>query len=358
MEALDDFFRYGGAALLGWLSVLMLRNFCDRLAGKLGALSAASTAFYILGAQGDVFLFGVQAEFLFLPISSVSAVLTWLFCLTQFDDNFRIEAVHKWVVAVKLLAGLATYPVMMMGYDGVVDALTTFSRLIILGVVVHLIIVTWQGRHDDLVEDRRKVRSIFTISVVAVSIAILVMDSTSQWSAYTPYWDVIQSLSFAAIAIFLLWRLADPAGVDLFYAEPKPSEVVRATELHCELSATDQHDLNIIKAFTRSDGILEAGLTISKLSRSVNIPEHRLRHLINQHLGYRNFADFVNHHRIEAAKQKLADMDNRNIPVLTLAMDLGYGSLGPFNRAFKERTGLTPTEFRAQSMEAGLVAAK
>ncbi|WP_081786483.1 helix-turn-helix domain-containing protein [Kordiimonas gwangyangensis] len=27
-------------------------------------------------------------------------------------------------------------------------------------------------------------------------------------------------------------------------------------------------------------------------------------------------------------------------------MDLGYGSLGPFNRAFKERTGLTPSEYR------------
>lgn len=50
--------------------------------------------------------------------------------------------------------------------------------------------------------------------------------------------------------------------------------------------------------------------------------------------------------------------DNRNTPVLTLAMELGYGSLGPFNRAFKERTGLTPTEFRTQSLEAGLAAAK
>lgn len=358
MEALDDFFRYGGAALLGWLSVLMLRNFCDRLAGQLGALSAASSAIYLVGAQTDVYVFGVQAQYLFLPISSVSAVLTWLFCLTQFDDNFRLETVHKLVVTVKLVAGLATYPAMMMEADGLVAALAAFSRLIILGVVVHLIVVIWQGQHDDLVEDRRKVRSIFTISVVAISIAILVMETTPQWAAYMPYWDVIQSFSFAAIAIFLLWRLADPAGVDLFYAEPLDMESNRVIEPHCELSATDQHDLNIINTFTRSDGILEGGLTISKLSQSVHIPEHRLRHLINQHMGYRNFADFVNHHRIEAAKQQLADMDKRNTPVLTLAMDLGYGSLGPFNRAFKERTGLTPTEFRAQSMEAGLVAAK
>jgi AraC-like DNA-binding protein len=33
-------------------------------------------------------------------------------------------------------------------------------------------------------------------------------------------------------------------------------------------------------------------------------------------------------------------------PVSGLAYDLGYASLGPFNRAFKEVTGQTPTEYR------------
>ena len=32
--------------------------------------------------------------------------------------------------------------------------------------------------------------------------------------------------------------------------------------------------------------------------------------------------------------------------VLTIALEAGYGSIGPFNRAFKERFGLTPTEYR------------
>jgi AraC-like DNA-binding protein len=34
------------------------------------------------------------------------------------------------------------------------------------------------------------------------------------------------------------------------------------------------------------------------------------------------------------------------VPVLTIAMDSGFQSLGPFNRAFKADTGLTPTEYR------------
>jgi AraC-like DNA-binding protein len=34
------------------------------------------------------------------------------------------------------------------------------------------------------------------------------------------------------------------------------------------------------------------------------------------------------------------------VPVLTIALDAGFSSLGPFNRAFKADTGLTPTEYR------------
>ena len=34
------------------------------------------------------------------------------------------------------------------------------------------------------------------------------------------------------------------------------------------------------------------------------------------------------------------------IPVLTIALDSGFQSLGPFNRAFKADTGMTPTEYR------------
>jgi len=35
--------------------------------------------------------------------------------------------------------------------------------------------------------------------------------------------------------------------------------------------------------------------------------------------------------------------------VLTIALEAGYGSIGPFNRAFRERFGMTPTEYRRAS---------
>lgn len=76
-----------------------------------------------------------------------------------------------------------------------------------------------------------------------------------------------------------------------------------------------------------------------------------MRRVINGHLGHRNFAAFVNTHRITAAKAALAAPENAGRTIAAIAFDLGFGSLGPFNRAFKEATGLTPTEFRNRTLQ-------
>jgi AraC-like DNA-binding protein len=88
------------------------------------------------------------------------------------------------------------------------------------------------------------------------------------------------------------------------------------------------------------------GITIGTLATKLAVPEYRLRRLINQQLGYRNFNVFLNDHRIEEVKAALADPSQAEVPVITIAMDAGFQSLGPFNRAFKATTGVTPSEYR------------
>jgi len=90
----------------------------------------------------------------------------------------------------------------------------------------------------------------------------------------------------------------------------------------------------------------EPGLTIAGLAEQLDTPEHRLRSLINRRLGYRNFSAFLNHYRIGEAREKLSSRDEVDLPVLTIAMDLGYNSLPTFNRAFRGETGTTPSDFR------------
>ena len=137
----------------------------------------------------------------------------------------------------------------------------------------------------------------------------------------------------------------------------------KATPIFCWPTATDPCS-GSESALTPSEHVLkqkldaamagglyrEAGLSIGVLAERLGSPEHRLRALINRRLGYRNFSAFLNHHRIAEAKAMLAAPAHVDLPILTIAMDLGYGSLAPFNRAFREDCGQTPTDFRRASI--------
>jgi AraC-like DNA-binding protein len=90
----------------------------------------------------------------------------------------------------------------------------------------------------------------------------------------------------------------------------------------------------------------EERLTIGELARRLGTREHVLRRVINQGLGYRNFNEFLHAHRIREACERLRRAEDARLPILSIALGVGYSSIGPFNRAFKARIGMTPTRYR------------
>jgi AraC-like DNA-binding protein len=95
------------------------------------------------------------------------------------------------------------------------------------------------------------------------------------------------------------------------------------------------------------------GLTIAALGAEIGVPEHRLRGVINQRLGFRNFPTFINSYRIAAAKEVLADPGEARRTILEIAYDVGFASLGPFNKAFRDQAGESPSEFRRRALDSG-----
>lgn len=119
-----------------------------------------------------------------------------------------------------------------------------------------------------------------------------------------------------------------------------------------KLVAADRILLAKLTAFMKADGWRKDGLSIAAVAHELGTQEHRLRRLINVRLGHRNFADFVNGYRIEAAKARLADPAQASVTIASIAFDLGFGSLSPFNRAFRAAIGSTPTEWRRSALAA------
>jgi AraC-like DNA-binding protein len=134
-------------------------------------------------------------------------------------------------------------------------------------------------------------------------------------------------------------------GADLFPAAPEIQ--ADASDVAVVESSADQKLVEALMRLMGDERIYRHdNITIGTLATKLAIPEYRLRRLINQRLGYRNFNVFLNEHRIAEAKAALADPSQAEVPVITIAMDAGFQSLGPFNRAFKATTGVTPTEYR------------
>jgi len=139
-------------------------------------------------------------------------------------------------------------------------------------------------------------------------------------------------------------------GADLFPATPQVAPVAIAPAAVVAEAAQDQKLVDALMRLMGDERIYRHdNITIGTLATKLGIPEYKLRRLINQRLGYRNFNVFLNNHRIEEAKAALSDPSQAEVPVITIAMDAGFQSLGPFNRAFKATTGVTPTEYRRQN---------
>lgn len=222
-------------------------------------------------------------------------------------------------------------------------------HIVSLAIIGDLVRIGLFERADDLVEQRRTIRVWLPLLVAAQAASILLYEIAEMVIAVDSRSPVTQLLNSTIIFTLMLF-----AGIALLRSD---TELLVATQddrpdegreeappLDLSASETVLHE-KLTSAM--ADGLYrDTGLTIAALADHLDTPEHRLRALINQRMGYRNFSAFLNHHRIAEAREKLSSRDDVDLPVLTIAMDLGYNSLPTFNRAFRSETGTTPSEYR------------
>jgi len=277
-----------------------------------------------------------------IGISLGSAVLYWLFARAVFDDDFRLRPWHVGVWAVVALYGagvcawMTRWPV--PGFT-VMRAVPIVFALLSLAAVA----APWRA---DLVEKRRRWRGIVVgggavYALVMVSLRIASPDG--RLPAGPALADVAMLLVLTACVAA---RLLVPRAAGL-WDEPSPEPPAPAPVRDTQ---DDALAAALAQAMGEGRGYAQEGLTLAALAEQLRTPEYRLRRVINQGLGHRNFNAYVNGLRLAEAKRRLADPAERPLPVLTIALDVGFGSIGPFNRAFKAETGLTPTEFRQQKL--------
>jgi AraC-like DNA-binding protein len=348
LSTLDIALRGATVALLLVLAAALFRGFGTVLAGRLAAAfalgSAAHAVSYSIGSTSPVSIGHAPL----IALSTGNVVVFWLFTRALFDDAFKLRAWHGLLWAVVATFSFVNCLWIAPTTGGNLRLSIIAINLVVLGFIALAIIQTISSWSADLVERRRRVR-VFVVGASALYAGInAVLQILLPSGAAAEVANTVNSAVLAGVVAAISYAMMRVDGADLFPAAPEAAPVVIISGQSA--TAEDTNDQKLVDALMRLMGderiYRHDNITIGTLATKLGIPEYRLRRLINRRLGYRNFNVFLNNHRIEEAKAALSDPTQAEVPVITIAMDAGFQSLGPFNRAFKATTGVTPTEYR------------
>ena len=87
-------------------------------------------------------------------------------------------------------------------------------------------------------------------------------------------------------------------------------------------------------------------LCLTNLSIALEVYPHYITQVLST-IFNQNFYDYINTYRVDEAKKQLKDPKKSNFTVLAIAFDCGFNSKTAFNRAFKQKTSQTPSEYRS-----------
>jgi AraC-like DNA-binding protein len=338
---IDLMMRGASIALFLLWSWILFRDHRDMLAARVAVAMNIAIIAYILATAAWNFQ-ASPIRFGFSIFAGATPGVFWLFARIWFNDKQRLE---RWPMA---LIGLSLVNIMVMHYtferDGRVNLL---SSILFRGGMVAFAIAglweAWRGREGDLVEVRRRLRPRIA-AAVGIYVILIVIAEVAVFNYHAPLW-IARSVggSIAIITLLFCAAMFDMRQGELFGVSTKP---VNQQQNPIANEALTQ---KLITYMQTELPHRDEEMTIAKLAALLGEQEYRLRRHINGALAHRNFASFLNGYRLSEVKAALSDPTQKEVPIITIALDAGFGSLGPFNRAFREAEDMTPSEYRARN---------
>lgn len=87
---------------------------------------------------------------------------------------------------------------------------------------------------------------------------------------------------------------------------------------------------------------VEENINLDSIANRCNLSSCYFSKLFKKEVGV-NFKTYINNKKIDKAKEMLKNTD---IPILNIALDLGFDDCGYFIRVFKKSEGVTPKKYR------------
>lgn len=359
--SLNLLLRGGATGLLVLIAAVLWRERSCSTAMRLGAFFSGSVSAATLASMPGFSEAPPEWRLLGSALASGSMFLFWLFTRALFDDAFSLRPWHATMWVALAAAGVTTC---LVGPSSMpapwVSALRLTLSVSPVAWALLCIVNSLTSWREDLIERQRQLRSVIVTATALYTVAQLLVALLSGLSLRAVVESTANAGGTAALTLFVAWRLLRQGHDGLFevvlpavamtvarrldLAEQGEAAPAPPVPVPTPLDASYIAALDVL--MTVDHLYREPSLNIGALAERMDLPEHKLRRLINGGLGHRNFSAFLNTYRLADTRRWLTDPTQRDTPILTIAMDAGFRSIGPFNRAFKADTGITPSEFR------------
>lgn len=153
--------------------------------------------------------------------------------------------------------------------------------------------------------------------------------------------ETVFRLTFIYLVLTSLFRVFYPALAPQIIQTPGARSYNPAADL--------PHVANLKALLEGARVYREMRLNRARLAKKAGIGEHHLSRIINHHFGM-SFNDLINGYRIEEAKHRLK---YETTAITAIAFEVGFNSIASFNRVFKRKVGVSPTEFRSLPPQGG-----
>ncbi len=367
---LELFFSAAGAGTCIVLMMLILKDFSH---------SDAARAFFVLifGALVSLCHNWLPSELSVYAymIESATPAFFWISCRLIFQEGRALPriglAIAVFSISAPIIKHLITLALGMT--PGWVEFLGREVQqyceyaLVIMGVLALL-----RGREDDLVESRRRLRwaimgaaglslgwSIFSFNlhfgsaasrILAIDLSLLIIiwflvqGRADIWGGAKAHNQIVKPQSAVVAEPVVLSKSTTTEEASSLTLSPRAAINSRQYHQGSPIVKAESDTLKRVEAIMEEGFYRRENLTLKDLSKALEVPEYKVRAVINKELGYRNFNEFINEYRIAEASQRL--IDEPETPISNIALDVGYRTLSSFNRAFRKEKETTPTAYR------------
>lgn len=334
IQVIDLFFRFSAVGQLFVLIVFLTKKYKTFPAPQV-SIVIAIVGYILLTAPIENQHYGGLRNVLLLITDLTPFAALW-YVASQLNNNFKLVNVPKVILVPTTLWVLSlVYFFLVLGGRGLFH---DFNHAVGIGVLITTIYLCLSEYIDDLDNRRRNARLLMVTFCSFYMLTLVMFEFFDKSIRDSWQFSVTNSFMIFALVLFACQKII--FNIDIKVEQKKPSKQIAKKAVTSELNALNE--------LMKKEVFLEQELSIGKLAEMLNLPSHQLRLIINQQLQFSNFSHYLNSYRIPWVCRQLEDPSKKSLPILTLALEAGYGSIAPFNRAFKAQLGVTPKQYRDQ----------